>query len=86
MNLTTRTDVSGPRRGTRMLEVAGWMVPSGVLALLPKCPACIAAYIALGSGIGISVSTATYLRAALVILSLASLTYFAATRVRRFVG
>jgi hypothetical protein len=89
MTERTRTDMGGPRRGTRMrriLQIAGWIVPSGILALLPKCPACIAAYIAIGSGIGISVAAATYLRTALVVLSLASLTYFAASRARRFGG
>ncbi len=61
----------------RLIHFAGCVVPAGILALLPKCPACIAAYLALGSGIGISVSTAAHLRMALFSLSLASFTYFA---------
>ena len=78
----------GPRLRTlarRGRELAGWIVPAGILAVLPKCPACIVAYLAIGSGIGISVSTAIYLRMGLVILCVASLLYFAVSRGRRFV-
>lgn len=82
-----RTADGGPRLRTlarRCREVVGWIVPGGILALLPKCPACIVAYFAIGSGIGISVSTAIYLRMGLVILCAASLTYLAARAQRTF--
>ena len=49
------------RRGK---EVAPWLLPSGLLILMPKCPVCFAAYIAAGTGLGLSLPTATGLRIA----------------------
>jgi hypothetical protein len=66
-------------------EIAGWIVPSALLALLPKCPACLAAYIALATGIGVSVAAATYLQGGLVILCVCLLVYLGAKRIHGFV-
>jgi hypothetical protein len=64
----------------RCHNIVGWLLPAGGLVMLPKCPACLAAYLALMTGIGISVSAATYLRMLVFIVCIASVAYFAATR------
>ncbi len=69
-------------RWRRVGELAGWIVPGAILALLPKCPVCVAAYVALATGIGISLPTATWLRAALAALCAAALVFVAGKRLR----
>ena len=55
-----------------------WIVPTAVLALLPKCPMCVAAYIALVSGFSVSLSVATWIRTGLLVACLCALTYLSA--------
>jgi hypothetical protein len=54
-------------------EILAWVMPSAILVLLPKCPACLAAHVMLWSGLGLSLSTATNLRWALLLVCVASL-------------
>ncbi len=82
-----RADANARRPASRLGrfgELAGWIVPGAVLALLPKCPLCVAAYVALATGIGISVPTATWLRATLAALCVAALVFVAGRRLRNW--
>lgn len=66
-------------------EVMGWIIPTATLALLPKCPACVIGYVALATGIGISLPTATYLRVMVVAVCVAAFALLIGIRVRALV-
>jgi hypothetical protein len=66
------------------LDIARWLVPSIIVALLPKCPACLAAYVATGTGIGLSLTTATSMRMLLIMLCVATLSYLAVQQGHHF--
>jgi hypothetical protein len=69
--------------GHRAVTLGSWVIPGVVLAVLPKCPACFAAYAALWTGIGISMPVASGLRIALMVVCVASLAFLAFRHVRR---
>ncbi|MFD0894955.1 hypothetical protein KBB96_03930 [Luteolibacter ambystomatis] len=69
--------------GRSVLGFIRWALPGSVLVLMPKCPACFAAYVALASGIGLSIPAASIIRHALIALCLLSLAFLAVQRFRR---
>ena len=79
-------DPHPPSFTRRFLDLTAKIIPVAILAVLPKCPACLAAYVALGTGIGLSLTAATYIRLSLVVLCVASLVFFAAKSLRPRLG
>jgi hypothetical protein len=63
-------------------RASGGFLSGALLVLIPKCPMCIAAYIAFATGVGVSVSTAAYLREAMLALCVGALGYLAVRWVR----
>ncbi|WP_342190208.1 hypothetical protein Pla52nx_003973 [Stieleria varia] len=64
-------------------EFLAWIVPAAMLAFAPKCPACLAAYVALWTGLGLSLSTAATLRWAMILLCAAFLLFLSVKRLSR---
>jgi hypothetical protein len=60
-----------------------WVLPSAILVLVPKCPACLAAHVTLWTGLGLSLATATYLRWVLLFLGVAALLFLIVERLDR---
>jgi hypothetical protein len=67
----------------RWLDVVSSVVPKVILVLLAKGPVCVAAHIAMGTGIGLSLPVAADWQTLPVILYVTSLTYFVARQIRR---
>lgn len=65
------------RRGAarKSRGVAAWLVPGGLLVLMPKCPVCLAGYVAAATGLGLSVPAASGLRTVLIALCCVSLAF-----------
>ena len=66
---------------SRAREVAGWIVPGALLALMPKCPMCLVAYVALCSGLTLSVSSAHILTRTLTAVCIGTLALCVVRRV-----
>jgi hypothetical protein len=63
------------------LEIAAGALSVGVWVLMPKCPVCLAAHVALWTGLGLSFAEATYFRWSLLSLSGVLLFYLIAKRI-----
>ena len=78
---------SRPGRSRRLITfvqwVAQWAIPLTTLALIPKCPACVAGYVLLFTGIGLSLPTAAAIRWILIALSVVALAYILVRTLRR---
>jgi hypothetical protein len=70
----------------RFVGAARWIAPSAILALMPKCPMCLAGYVALWTGLGLSFPAAAWFRTILIALCIASLALVAAFRIRRLIA
>src|SRR5437773_12512714 len=90
-NLDPAPDSTGPnpgggKRRTGLLHRAWlsiqWLFPASLLMLMPKCPLCVAAYFALFTGIGITVSTARWIQILMQVFCFTSLAYLAVRHVR----
>ena len=60
------------------------MLSVGLWALVPKCPMCLAAYMALWTGIGLSFTQASYIRWGLMLTSGGLLCILVLNRLRRW--
>jgi hypothetical protein len=83
-----RTGGGGPHVPSlkkRGAKTAGWVLPSAVMVLMPKCPACVVAYIAIVTGAGVSVSAAAHLRLLVLVLCVVMLVWMAAKPLLRLV-
>lgn len=67
----------------RSSRYTGWLVPTAILMFLPKCPACLAIFLAIATGIGVSVPSAARLRIAIMFLCALWLLYAAHLLVSR---
>ncbi|MBC7979225.1 MAG: hypothetical protein H7Y36_01525 [Armatimonadetes bacterium] len=55
---------------------AGLILPGAAFFVMPKCPMCLAAYIALATGLSVSVPFAAGLRTAMVVFATGACFYF----------
>lgn len=67
----------------RFFAIFQWAIPLATLALVPKCPACVAAYVFLFTGIGLSLQTAAVLRWGLIVLSVVPVAFLLVSTARR---
>lgn len=69
-----------PKTARRLGAIAEWLLPSTALALLPKCPMCVAAYVALGTGLAMTPASAALLLRTVTLICISSLAFCFARR------
>jgi hypothetical protein len=74
---------ASPTHSRNFWECAGGAASIGVWVLMPKCPVCLAAYVALWTGLGLSFATAQYVRWSLLLVSATALLYLVGKRVAK---
>ena len=65
-------------------EAAEWLLPGTALALLPKCPVCLAAYVALGTGVMMTPASAHLLLRTVTVLCIGALACCLTRRVVKY--
>lgn len=68
--------------GRTVKAFAQWLIPGVTLMLIPKCPVCLAGYIALFTGVSLSLTTAAWLRGLLILLCLTTLVLLLVRKLR----
>jgi hypothetical protein len=82
-DLSCRPSIAPTPHRRRGGSIAGWIIPSATLILMPKCPMCVAMYVALFTGASISVASASHIRTAIGVLCSAVLFGLAVKGLRR---
>lgn len=73
------------RRATharRLTTLTSWATPLVTLALIPKCPLCLAAWVLLTTGVNLSPASAAFARSGLIVISIAAIALLALRAVR----
>jgi hypothetical protein len=70
-------------RPARLSKITASILPAVVLALLPKCPLCLAAWLTVATGVSIPAAGVAWVRRLLVVFCVAALAVAAAPIVRR---
>jgi hypothetical protein len=67
----------------RVVSTVEWVLPAATLAVIPKCPACVAGYVLLFTGVGLTLPAATAVRWTLIAVCTGALLFLAARAVHR---
>lgn len=77
------SETQGRTRRRWAREGLRWLVAGIVLVVMPKCPACLAAYLAAATGLGLSLTATTWFRWSLLSISAGALIHLVLRRLGR---